>query len=288
MAIVGLRVRQREHRLLDGLAVGRVDRVVREVSQEGRRGASPGGGARSRARLDPQQLRVRDAEVAPHVLWHAQRAVELHRHGLVVQPRRGVEHLCGRVPLRRVRRLEQRKGPQRVCGHVMVSCHHLGPAARLRRPRKREAGQRARRPRGPLLGVEGRPAPHHLGHEAYWPELIAAPPRLVSGVHPATHVHFEAVVVCVEELLHEETARRGAVGVARPRDAVEAGACSRRAPDEPAELRVVEVEDGQPRPHGESAVEVAHRVDYLRREHTSLRAGRQYRAEHSEHRVNAS
>mmetsp|Transcript_26592 Transcript_26592/g.78337 ORF Transcript_26592/g.78337 Transcript_26592/m.78337 type:complete len:310 (+) Transcript_26592:432-1361(+) len=145
----------------------------------------------------------------------------------------------------------------------MVSRHHLGPAARLRRPRKREAGQRARRPRGPLLGVEGRPAPHDLGHEAYWPELVAAPPRLVSGVHPATHVHFEGVVVCVEELLHEEAARRGAVGVTRPRDAVEAGACSRRTPDEPAELRVVEVEDGQPLPHGESAVEVAHRVDHL-------------------------
>mmetsp|Transcript_43011 Transcript_43011/g.135907 ORF Transcript_43011/g.135907 Transcript_43011/m.135907 type:complete len:401 (-) Transcript_43011:491-1693(-) len=145
----------------------------------------------------------------------------------------------------------------------MVSRHHLGPAARLRRPRKREAGQRARRPRGPLLGVEGRPAPHDLGHEAYWPELVAAPPRLVSGVHPATHVHFEGVVVCVEELLHEEAARRGAVGVTRPRDAVEAGACSRRAPDEPAELRVVEVEDGQPLPHGESAVEIAHRVDHL-------------------------
>ena len=55
---------EREHALLDRLAVAVGDRPEAQVAQEGGRGALLGTGAAALLRLEPDELRPRDAQVA--------------------------------------------------------------------------------------------------------------------------------------------------------------------------------------------------------------------------------
>mmetsp|Transcript_22775 Transcript_22775/g.52482 ORF Transcript_22775/g.52482 Transcript_22775/m.52482 type:complete len:357 (-) Transcript_22775:836-1906(-) len=253
---------EREHGVLDRGAVIGTDRVEAEVADEGAQDLLLGTGLPLLGRLEPNQLRVRHAQVAEVMVGQRDAAVERHVARLLVHARGEQEHVAlvlgSGTP---VCTLQNLVWPVRVGRQVVIARDDLLPAA-VDHAREGEPRQQPQRAGCPFVRVDVRAAAKHLRRHAQRPQLVRGLPRAVRLVHTAAHEDGPPAVVGVEKGVHQEGARRSAVRLAGEGDVSElrSAPC---APHEPRELHVVLVDHGDVWPHAQKALHVPDRVEDL-------------------------